>query len=554
MRASNKSLPWIGLLAVLAAVALLRTKLLSLPLERDEGGYAYFGQLVLDGIVPFAAAYDTKLPGIYYIYAGIIWLFGSSPSGIHTGLLVANLVTMVSVFALGRRMGGDKVGLFSSLAYGVLSLSPWVQGLWAHLEHFLVAAVAIGLLLLLEAQARGSRKHAFLAGLFFGVALLIKQPALAFAGFGACCLVLGLPERRRSGSPPVRAMLLLLLLGASLPSLLEAAHLFGAGVWEKFRLWTFDYPARHISSNSIDVGIALLKKRAGRILSPQLVLACFALLGFLPPLWRRSWARTAGFLWLFFLFSLIALSPGLFFRPHYFLLMIPAVSLLAGFGFALIVEGLGLFLAGWWKRAAVVILVAAAIVTPFYRDAAFFFRMSNFEASRAVYQSNPFPESLVIANFIREKTTPDDRIAILGSEPQIYVYAERRSVTPYIFTYALMEDHPWALDMQQEMIRDIEEGKPAYLVSVNMASSWLPHPTSHGLLFKWAASYLPAHYEQVGLVQVPVRGAPVFLWGTTAERLVVRTPGGLGFRRPSISILRRRGFNRGVSGGGPDLD
>ena len=57
-------------LIVLAATA-VRLRLLDIPLDRDEGEYAYFGQLLLQGIPPYTTAYNLKLPGIYAVYAGM---------------------------------------------------------------------------------------------------------------------------------------------------------------------------------------------------------------------------------------------------------------------------------------------------------------------------------------------------------------------------------------------------------------------------------------------------------------------------------------------------
>ena len=50
---------------ILLTVAIIRIRLLSFPLERDEGEYAYFGQLILQGIPPYKLAYNLKLPGTY---------------------------------------------------------------------------------------------------------------------------------------------------------------------------------------------------------------------------------------------------------------------------------------------------------------------------------------------------------------------------------------------------------------------------------------------------------------------------------------------------------
>lgn len=44
------------LLAVIVLFSLIRLRLLDMPLERDEGEYAYAGQLLLQGIPPYQLA------------------------------------------------------------------------------------------------------------------------------------------------------------------------------------------------------------------------------------------------------------------------------------------------------------------------------------------------------------------------------------------------------------------------------------------------------------------------------------------------------------------
>jgi hypothetical protein len=52
---------WIFLaVIVLGLVIVTRIRLLGIPLERDEGGYAYAGQLMLQGTAPYKLAYNMK--------------------------------------------------------------------------------------------------------------------------------------------------------------------------------------------------------------------------------------------------------------------------------------------------------------------------------------------------------------------------------------------------------------------------------------------------------------------------------------------------------------
>ena len=76
-------LPLIFLFFIIVSTIIFRVRLLDVPLERDEGEYAYMGQLILDGTPPYTEAYNMKFPGIYFIYAGILWLFGETHTAIH---------------------------------------------------------------------------------------------------------------------------------------------------------------------------------------------------------------------------------------------------------------------------------------------------------------------------------------------------------------------------------------------------------------------------------------------------------------------------------------
>src|SRR5471030_236560 len=85
--------PWLAVLAVLIFVGFIRVRLLEMPLERDEGEYAYAGQLILQGLPPYELAYNMKLPGTYFAYAAGMSLLGQTIAGVHLTLLLANSLT-----------------------------------------------------------------------------------------------------------------------------------------------------------------------------------------------------------------------------------------------------------------------------------------------------------------------------------------------------------------------------------------------------------------------------------------------------------------------------
>jgi hypothetical protein len=153
----------------------------------------------------------------------------------------------------------------------------------------------------------------------------------------------------------------------------------------------------------------------------------------------------------------------------------------------------------------------------------FLFLMDPVKVSRSTYGLNPFPESLEIARFIKDQTDETDRIAVVGSEPQIYFYSKRRSATGYVYTYALMEIQPYALKMQQEMIREIEAGNPRFLIYVNVPTSWLVRPQSEKKIFTWFYSYTWKHYDLVGVIDIGF-DRTVYRWFQQASNYRPKSP------------------------------
>ncbi len=54
---------WLLVGLAILFVVVVRVRLRELPLERDEGEFAYAGQLMLEGVAPYREVYAMKLPG-----------------------------------------------------------------------------------------------------------------------------------------------------------------------------------------------------------------------------------------------------------------------------------------------------------------------------------------------------------------------------------------------------------------------------------------------------------------------------------------------------------
>src|SRR5437867_1332772 len=175
--------PYAAAAFVACAVLLMayaRLRVAGVPLERDEGEYAYAGQLILQGIPPYQQVYNMKFPGTYYAYSVIMALLGQSPSGIRTGLLLVNVATVVPLFLIARRLSGDLAAAVAGASFMLLTAGGTLLGLFAHATHFVLLPALLGLWLLLRAIDSGRTLTLLGSGALLGVAVLMKQHAAVF--------------------------------------------------------------------------------------------------------------------------------------------------------------------------------------------------------------------------------------------------------------------------------------------------------------------------------------------------------------------------------------
>ena len=497
---------------------MIRYRLTGVPLERDEGEYAYMGQLLLQGIPPYAEAYNMKFPGIYFIYALILAIFGQSHVGIHLSLLITNAATIFLMYLLGKRLFDSLTGVLSGMSYGSISLSPWYLGLWANSEHYLVPFALGGILLLIKSLSSHKVHLLFLSGILLGLSLTIKQHALLFVAFSIGYFIISYFREEEFSLPTLSIQSALCMLGIILPGGVLLITLAVGGVFEKFWFWTFEYASAYVSRLSLSQGVSQLQENISPGLQLNLPVWITAAVGLISPFWdkkaRSQWIFNSGF----FLASFIALSLGFYFRAHYFTLLFPSLALLSAVGIVTLCRTMRGFFSQQVAAGILLFTILTCFSYPLFTQKKLLFQLTPFEVCRTIYTGNPFPESLEIAHYIKNNTSINDRVAVIGSEPQIYFYSHRKSATGYIYTYALMEAHPFALEMQKAMIQEVEEARPKYIVVVTVPTSWLRTSRSHSLVFEWLTSYLTTHYEVAGVIDIISLTETLYFWGEKAKR------------------------------------
>lgn len=527
---------WIVLLvAVLFALA-VRVRVRELPLERDEGEYAYAGQLLLQGVPPYQLAYNMKLPGTYVAYAVILAVFGETPAGIHLGLAVVNVACIVMVFFLGRRLLDAVTGAVAALSYAMLSTSPALQGVSGHATHFVVLCALGGVLLLMRACESNRGRMFLLSGLLFGLAFLMKQPGITFGLFALVYVAWRNFDAGKFDVPALWRQGGALAVGVALPYVLTCLWLWQAGVFKAFLFWTVGYAHEYVTTIPWSLLRESLHVAGGFTLYPTLAFWILAGVGAVAMWWEPRLRGKHFFVMALVVASFAATSAGLYFRPHYFITAAPVLALLGGIAVSRAVQQLlhersvELFPA-LATQGVFVLAVGVALLV----DGESWFSRKPAELSQRMMNSTIFIESATVADYLRANVAKDARVAVIGSEPQIYFQSGRRSATGYIYMYGLMGVHPLARQMQDELIREVEAARPEWVVYVHNQNSWLAVAGADEHIFKWWQDYWKANYDLVRTVNIHFarrEGAP------SPGRIAVETtpmPDGM------FLILKRKG-------------
>ncbi|MEO5361087.1 MAG: glycosyltransferase family 39 protein [Nitrospirota bacterium] len=424
-------------------------------------------------------------------------IFGKGIAGIHLGLTVVNLAALPALFMLTKRLISERAATLASASCAVISVSVPVFGLMAHATHFVVFFAVWGVYFLYVAIEDNKTWLLAASGLCLGMAFMMKQHGILFIFFALTYLYI---TRVSIKNYVINA--LILTLTSALPFAVTLFIIYRGGMLGNFWFWCFTYSGKYVSSLSLMDGLKRFMTMAPRMVKHFTALWIFGVAGFC--ILIKSQIKTAAlhklFILLFFLFSFMSILPGLYFREHYFVLIIPAISITAVYFIELLNGTLSEKFQNKIIHTLPIALLLSSLIYTLTVQSEIYFKLSPMDVSRKIYGLNPFIESVKIAEFLKSRTKGGDRIAILGSEPQILFYSGIRSATGYIYMYGLMEDQPYNLQMQKAMTSEIEQAMPAFIIFVNIPASWLPSKNAPLYIFDWARTYIETNYVLTGVV------------------------------------------------------
>ena len=466
--------PWV--LAALVAV-MVRLPDFWLPMNRDGGVFAYGGWRVLHGELPYLHFWDNKLPGVFYINALAIRLFGASVGGLVVFQMLYGAATALTFLAVGRRICGHKAALITALIFAFYHGGYGLNEEGNFTESYIALPALAAVLLLVDwsRERRGCLIPA-IAGALGLAAGLIKQPAAAVVP--AMVLFVAFSGSRRSRYAAAAAV----LAGA-------------AAVWALFVLWLV---SKGILSAAIDANIVYNRLylidayTSGSPVVPWnllrgIVLAALPLAGaiagtvataFRPPTSspaaRQHEDGVRGVGWLlvpWFLIDLVGVASGGRFYSHYFVAVLPSALLLTG----VFIDSLPRTRASVWAAGAAGLFLFFGPVwsvgssspenryTPVTSIAMQEHRAVQWVLERRL-ALGVTSAAEDIAAWVGARTSPSDTIYVWGHDPRIGFLARRAFPCRYVHVHPLAAGGFNRDARIRELARALAARRPEYIV------------------------------------------------------------------------------------------
>jgi hypothetical protein len=444
------------LLALACVLLAVRLPSLVQPMGADQGLYAYAGERILAGGLPYRDAWDQKPPAIHLTYALMRAIVPRDAAVPAADLLIAAIVAVL-LWRLGGAIAGEGVGAWAAIAFLFLSNPAFNRlggvSVRAQCETFMAGAVTAAFLCLARSRDERTRPNLVAAGALFGLAFAFKYNAAAYALAGVFALFLWNRLTRDAAvalaagfALPVLAFALWFGAGHALTDLYDATIVYNvrySGETYQGPLHALTYlltfPIQHARVDALwlvgGAGCAVLLPAAW---------------------WGRDRLVVVG--WVAAACLTIAIN-GSRDLPQYFVQAAPALALAAASAGCLV-----------FRRASVLTFVIAAVIAVgvwrvndfsklldnTWTDARFAFgRMSREEhlaryGDRATrkYSALAMEE---LATFMREHTAPNDSVYVFGFSSAAYVRADRMSASRFFWS--------------RPVIVGFNDGKPGYGVA-----------------------------------------------------------------------------------------
>lgn len=437
-------------------LALIRLPYLNLPLDRDEGAYAYVGWIWLtkQGI-PYLTVFAHKPPLTYLIYGLASVAGGNNFLPIRLIAFVYIMLTVFFYYFFVSKFSSRTTSVLGTLLVGFYLSSIRLEGTNFNTEVLMALPLLVFSYLVWRLTFTKKKKGllAIFSGVFAAIAVLFKPVAGISIAFIVFWYLLYTKKFKD---------ILFITLGFLIPTILVVGYFWINNATEALIrdliFYNQQYTKAGLEQSKIFskagatglLGYAEWLKKIPRVLSP------FILFSIMGAIFAKNAKSTIWWISLILVATLWAGAKmgGSREFPHYYLPLVIGMGLV----FALTIDKM----IRQGQQAVVyfvTVFLLLWLVIPEFR----YWKASPLEIQRKQFgsQGDWFYLAPQVAEWIRENISYTDDMLVWGSEPEIYFYSSRKSPYKYINFYAFLNSQ----DEWDEWLRVLTLNNPDLIVT-----------------------------------------------------------------------------------------
>lgn len=448
--------------------AALQWNSITMPFERDEGEYAYSAWIMKEGYVPYRDSFLQKPPMIVYTYlasqlidADAVW-----PPRVFASLFT--LLTALTVGLAAKHLYGNRTAWLSVWMFLPLSMLPIFLPYAANTERFLLLPLCVLFYLYVCFGAQARSWVWMTAGIVAAIAILFKQVALVPAAIVFVLWGLEAWRQQRSAMLLARNVGVAVLSGVVVLVVALAFFIYRGALHDLIVCTvTYNYYYSQVGGDKLQFFLAMM----GFLAEEWWPL--IPLVGWYvykrPPRWKV--------ITILFVAMLVIASQDL--NGHYYMLLVPFLAIIGSAGMDSLLGWLGARFEDKVMRERIAIMFSCVVILVLILPLRGIFPLRPDELSELVYSGNPFVESSIVAQRVRQLLPETERLFVAGSEPQILFESKRLSLTRFVIMYPLTMPTPFMEKYQEEVKAAIEKDPPNVVVVCIPKMTWFYQTSDH---------------------------------------------------------------------------
>lgn len=316
----------------------IRTPLLNIPFERDEGEYAYIAWRLGHHELPYRDWIDQKPPGVFWVYRLALSLPLDPVCAVHLTGLLFSLATACALFFLAGRFMTRGWALVAGAMFVLLSAGPLLNGTAANTELFMLLPLIGSQILFLFTVADGRCRFMILTGVLIGMATSFKQVAAVNWPFLVLMYPILADGEKRLGK--TIAFAAWSAAGMMAVWVLIGLYFFLRHGFQDFIYNVFTHNLEYVNAMPLPVRMKVCLNTLTVLFRDQVLIWLLSLAGLIALVAgrrRKQFLFFAGWM----ITSWIGVSASGYFFPHYFQQISPVLCLTAVMGAEALAGGLG---------------------------------------------------------------------------------------------------------------------------------------------------------------------------------------------------------------------